>query len=49
MCCGKNFFQDVHNVTDGLMNFFALCASIRNYESKFMLIMLGLIGFDHIS
>ena len=48
VCCGKNCFQDVHDVTAERMD--VLCyVQVRNYELKCMLILLGLIRFDQIS
>ena len=48
VCCRKKCFQDIHDVTAGQMD--VLCyVQVRNYELNCMLILLGLIRFDHIS
>ena len=48
VCCGKNCFQDVYDVTVERMD--VLCyVQLRNYELKCMLILLGLIRLDQIS
>ena len=48
VCCGKNCFQDVHDVTAEQVDVLSY-VQVRNYELKCMLILLGLIRFDQIS